>query len=221
MECGRTFSVEPSDLKRFCSRSCSATVTNLARGPQKEETKKKIAASLKGTPNPYKGVIKVPRKVLICKNPKCRKQFLAEPWRERQYCSTACAIRTVGSRPTSPRAARGKAGIRKDISSKIYFYSRWEANMARLYTHLGIKWKFTPKTFDIGGQMYTPDFYLPATDEYVEVKNFLGAYSKSRDEKFRKKFPHIKLHLLLKDEYKDLERKYSGQIPRWEFGNRR
>lgn len=82
-----------------------------------------------------------------------------------------------------------------------------------------MRWVHQPKTFDLNGQKYTPDFYLPEYNIYVEVKNFLGEYSKERDEKFRKLYTDIDLWLLLKDEYLDLEQRYSHLIPNWEYKN--
>ncbi len=125
----------------------------------------------------------------------------------------------IGGKPTSPKAARGKAGIRKDISGTIYFYSRWEANIARLFNYSGIEWVHQPKIFDLGSQNYTPDFYLPAYNLYIEVKNFLWEYSRIRDEKFRELFPDTKLILLLKKDYLKLENKYSRYIRNWEHRN--
>ena len=125
----------------------------------------------------------------------------------------------TGGKPTSPKASRGKAGIRKDISETIYFHSRWEANYARVLNYLGVKWEYEPKTFDLETQNYTPDFYLPATDEYIEVKNFLWKYSKIRDEKFRALYPDIRLKLLLKEDYLKLQNKYAVLISNWEYNN--
>jgi len=169
--------------------------------------------------SPFKGIIKVPRVERICANPDCKKKFLVERWRKMRFCTNGCAMRVIGGRPTSPKASKGKNGIRKDISPAINFYSRWEANMARLYNHLGIVWQYSPKSFDIGGQMYTPDFYLPKTDTYIEVKNFWWKYSKERDEKFRKKYPHVRLDVILKDGYLKLEKQYAHSIPAWEYKN--
>jgi len=67
--------------------------------------------------------------------------------------------------------------------------------------------------------MYTPDFYLPDTNTYIEVKNFLGEYSRIRDEKFRERYPHLRLILILKDEYVRLEEQYSHALPHWEYRN--
>jgi hypothetical protein len=218
-ECGKEFEVIHSDPKIYCSQSCSAMANNAKRGPMPVEQKIKIGKALKGRKNLYAGKIIVPRVKLICANPKCKKFFLVERWMKRKYCSNQCAMTITGGKPTSPRASRGKAGIRKDISGKIYFYSRWEANFARLLNYLKIKWEYEPKTFDLGSQNYTPDFYLPKFDTYVEIKNFMWKYSKIRDEKFRKLYPNIKLQLILKEDYLKLENEYSHLIKNWEYKN--
>jgi hypothetical protein len=218
LECNNVFEVIPSNPKIYCSRSCSARVNNVKRGPLPKEVKLKIATKLRGRENPHSSII-IPRVEVICANPKCRKVFLEERWMKRKFCSNKCAMAVIGGKPTSPKAARGKAGIRKDINKTIYFYSRWEANIARLYNFLGIKWIHQPKTFDLGSQNYTPDFYLPDSDIYIEVKNFLWEYSKIRDEKFRRLYPDIRLTLILKEDYLKLEKTYSSLIPNWEFKN--
>lgn len=216
--CPVTFEASPSDPKKFCSQSCAAIVTNMKRR-WSEAVKKKIAKTASGRSGPNKGVIKVPRVTERCANPSCMKIFTHERWLKKKYCSVLCNIKVTGSRPTSPKASRGKAGIRKDVSDSIYFYSRWEANMARLYTLLGIEWEYAPRSFDIGGQMYTPDFYLPETDTYVEVKNFWGEYSRVRDAKFRAAHPSVRLEVILKEEYTELEQEYAPRIPQWEYKN--
>jgi predicted nuclease of restriction endonuclease-like RecB superfamily len=126
-------------------------------------------------------------------------------------------MRVVGAKPTSPKASRGKAGVRTDIDPNIYFYSRWEANIARIFNGKGIKWEFGPKTFDIGGQHYTPDFYLPERNLYIEVKNFWSEYSAERDRRFRERYPHVRLKVILKAEYLFLEGRYAVHIPNWEY----
>lgn len=215
-ECGNTFEVQLGDPKIYCSRSCAGKVNNVGR-TLSQETKLKIAKALTGRKNPRSEII--PRIEIICANPHCNKVFLIERWMKRKFCSNKCVMEVIGGNATSPKAARGKAGIRKDISKTIYFYSRWEANIARLFNYLNIKWKYQPKTFDLISQNYTPDFYLPDKNIYIEVKNFLWKYSQIRDDKFRKIYPDIKLHLLLKEEYLKLEKNYSQFIKNWEYKN--
>src|SRR3989344_3267495 len=115
-QCKVTFTVSPGDPKRYCSQSCAAQATNRARGRRDDATRRKISESLKGRPSPYKGIILVPHISVVCANPKCDKEFVKERWRKKHYCSNLCAMSVVGGKPTSPRASRGKAGIRKDVS---------------------------------------------------------------------------------------------------------
>jgi len=91
--------------------------------------------------------------------------------------------------------------------------------MARLYTYLKVQWEYTPRSFDIGGHTYTPDFYLPETDTYVEVKNFWGEYSRIRDTKFRATHPEVHIEVILKNVYLELEQTYAHLIPNWEYKN--
>lgn len=126
-------------------------------------------------------------------------------------------MHVIGGKPTSPRAARGVAGIRDDIGNEFYFYSRWEANFARILNLLNIPWQYQCKTFDIGGHMYTPDFYLPDSDTWIEIKNFLSDYSRERDENFRKRYPDLELMLILRDDYLELQKEFAPKIDKWEF----
>src|SRR5659263_489952 len=69
---------------------------------------------------------------------------------------------------------RKKSGRRADLNN-TFFRSSWEANMARYYNYIGVKWQFEPKMFIFntirrGSVSYTPDFYLPEEDRWVEVK---------------------------------------------------
>lgn len=218
--CGNIFEVIPSDKKIYCSQTCSAIVNNAKRGPMLTEQKIKISKALIGKKYSDRiGKILVPRVKIICANHKCKKEFLAERWMKRIFCSNKCHMAVIGGKPTSPKASRGKAGIRKDISDKIYFHSRWEANYARLQNYLGVKWEYEPKIFDLGTQNYTPDFYLPEKDLYIEIKNFLWKYSVVRDRKFRKLYPKIRLKMILKEDYLKLEKKYSHLIKGWEYKN--
>lgn len=86
---------------------------------------------------------------------------------------------------------------------------------------LKVEWIHQPQTFQLESQKYTPDFYLPQLDLYIEIKNFLNDYSRNRDEEFRRVYPNLKLELILKKEYLLLEDQYADEIPMWEFSPRR
>ena len=53
------------------------------------------------------------------------------------------------------------------------FRSRLEARWAVFMDILGIEYRYEPEGFDLGnGLWYLPDFYLPRTNAWVEVKGF-------------------------------------------------
>ena len=50
------------------------------------------------------------------------------------------------------------------------FRSRLEARWAVFFDSAGIEYEYEPEGFDLGGEWYLPDFYLPWFDCYVEIK---------------------------------------------------
>ncbi|MDP2838048.1 MAG: hypothetical protein Q8O53_02105 [Candidatus Moranbacteria bacterium] len=216
--CQKSFTVVPSDPKKYCSQHCAAIQRNLGR-KHDAATRAKITQALTGKKYPHRP--RTPLKKASCSNASCQKEFLVKYWRPAnhpvKYCGRACAIQDIGSRPTSPRASRGKAGIRPDISPTLYFFSRWEANYARVLNFLGKKWIHQPRTFQLQSQKYTPDFYLPDEDAYIEIKNFFSEYSLNRDRQFREIYPDLKLIVISKKEYSVLEEQYAKKIKEWEY----
>lgn len=108
---------------------------------------------------------------------------------------------------------RSKGGTRKDLG--IYVRSRWEANICRYYNFIGIKWMYEPKTFFFNDSLlikkkikkgtlsYTPDFYLPNEDLYIEIKAFLRPKDLTKLRRFKKYYPEefAKLKLIIPDKY--------------------
>jgi hypothetical protein len=74
----------------------------------------------------------------------------------------------------------------------IFFRSRLEARWAILFNSLKLRWVYEPECFILSsGQKYTPDFYIPKFDLYVEIKpNFdwlKDDYHYGRYKEFNKK----------------------------------
>lgn len=118
--------------------------------------------------------------------------------------------------------SRARGGKRADLDNR-YFRSAWEANIARYYNFIGVKWEYEPKTFIFqnitrGSVSYTPDFYLPDTDEWVEVKGWFDGKSKTKLKRFAKQYPeeYKKLSIIQEKEYNEIKRKVSSFIPNWE-----
>jgi len=78
----------------------------------------------------------------------------------------------------------------------IWFRSNWEVILAKELDTKKIKWLYEPKTFDLGNTTYTPDFYLPKKDSYIEVKGYKSDVFKNKFELFKQMYPHIKIKIL-------------------------
>jgi len=99
-----------------------------------------------------------------------------------------------------------RGGYREDL--KQYFRSKWEANMARYYNFVGIKWIYEPQEFEFykikrGSRFYKPDFYLPRQDRFIEVKGWFRPADKTKLRRFKKYYPEefAKLELIVPDKY--------------------
>lgn len=88
--------------------------------------------------------------------------------------------------------ANTRTGQRVDLG--INMRSGWEANVARVFVANGIPWEFETTHFPFpikkGIRGYVPDFYLPSTDEWVEVKGYLDVHGKTKLKRFKKYYPH-------------------------------
>ncbi len=98
----------------------------------------------------------------------------------------------------------GKVPTGKYIKYKnIWFRSSWEVKYACYLDSNKVKWLYESKCFDLGSTTYTPDFYLPKTDEYIEIKGLWRPIARKKIKIFKQYYPNIKLYILRK---KDLQR---------------
>lgn len=118
-----------------------------------------------------------------------------------------------------PWANKSKAGFRADLGH--FCRSRWEANLARFYRFTNTAYFYEPCEFwfpvERGIRTYTPDFYLPAEDKFVEVKGFMDRKSKTKLNRFRKYYPAERLEVVTKPFFQALERQGMARlIEGWE-----
>ena len=177
-QCGKLFRTQDK-RRRFCSKSCGAIRSNTGR--LKERVK--LACAFCGKefellPGEFAKKQRKGLKHLFCSR-KCSQRGKRGDKRPQTSRKLLEAHRNGLVR----KNVRFYGGYREDIG--IYVRSTWEANFARILNHLGIEWQYEPETFVVlvdGRELsYTPDFYLPASDHWVEVK---GRWIGSAREKY-------------------------------------
>lgn len=107
------------------------------------------------------------------------------------------------------------AGYRKDLNAS--FRSTWEANIARILNFENINYEFESHKFTLQNDKktmtYIPDFYLPDTDTYIEVKGYWRNY---KVQLFRQQYPNKFLVIIDKPIYMILKKEYMSKIKMWE-----
>jgi hypothetical protein len=116
--------------------------------------------------------------------------------------------------------AAAKGGTRPVVQG-VKMKSRYEANYAHFLDFLGIPWVYEPRKFifhqiQSGTRVYTPDFYLPRSDEYHECKGYDDRRSRTQRRRLKKYYPAIKLVLIDAAFFASVERqRLCRVIPGW------
>jgi hypothetical protein len=88
----------------------------------------------------------------------------------------------------------------------ICMRSSWEISYAKYLDKNNIKWVYEPKAFEIiyeyKGKLkegtYRPDFYLPETDGYIEIKGYWRDDAKIKFEAFKEQHSNLIIQVLMK-----------------------
>lgn len=118
-----------------------------------------------------------------------------------QMSKTACQQIVDGIRNTNTTGLK----IRSITPHGGYTLMRssYEKAYAEYLLANNIDFYYEPKKFALSnGQYYVPDFYLPETKEYIEIKGYLTNIAAVKYDLFKKDYPNIKWQILYK---KDLE----------------
>lgn len=115
-----------------------------------------------------------------------------------------------------------KRGYRIIDGNSYYFKSSWEANAARLLTFQKRKWLYEPKTFWFekikrGVRSYTPDFYLPDENIFIEIKGWMDKKSLTKLKRMRIYYPEVYMEVWDKVTFKAFKQQGVGRlITGWE-----
>jgi len=93
-----------------------------------------------------------------------------------------------------------------------------EQQLARLLDFYRIRWEYEPTSFPLAWdsqgaikESFTPDFYLPDFDLYIElttVKPELSARKKRKVRKLQELYPHVRIRLFRLQDFKRLMLRY-------------
>jgi hypothetical protein len=102
------------------------------------------------------------------------------------------------------------------------FANRAELECAKVLDFYGVPWEYEPRTFvleqDEEGQVveaFTPDFYLPEQDLYLEVtimKQSLVTRKNRKLRKLRRRYPDVKVKLFYKRDIERLAQRYNLEL---------
>ena len=101
------------------------------------------------------------------------------------------------------------------------FANRSELECAKLLDYYGVPWKYEPTTFvleeDDGRvvEAFTPDFYLPEQDLYLEVtvlKQSLVTRKNRKLRKLRERHPGVRIKLFYKRDIERLAQRYRLEL---------
>ena len=133
------------------------------------------------------------------------------PWRESTEPSEAVAsLVAVGAEPARFQAYRGAEPPR--------FANQIELECAKILDWYGVPWEYEPRSFvlerDAEGRVtsaFTPDFYLPEQDLYVEVtvmRQSLVTRKNRKLRELRELYPDVKVKLFYRRDIERLAQRY-------------
>ena len=98
------------------------------------------------------------------------------------------------------------------------FANEAELECAKILDYYGVPWQYEPRTFVLEEgedgrvlEAFTPDFYLPEQDLYVEItvmKQSLVTRKNRKLRKLRERYPDVRIKLFYKRDIERLAQRY-------------
>lgn len=111
----------------------------------------------------------------------------------------------------------------KVVYKGVEFAHPSEEQCARILDFYGIRWEYEPRTFPIDWdkdgnvvQSFTPDFYLPDLDLYIELTTMSQKLVTKKNRKvrlLRELYPDINIKIFYQKDFKSLLLKYGLPHP--------
>lgn len=103
-------------------------------------------------------------------------------------------------KPPAPSSSYGHGSYYESpLQGKIWLRSTYELAYAKYLDSKNILWYYEIETFDLGDMTYTPDFFLPRYDKFIEIKGYMRKEAKEKIDKFLEQYPWD-LNILFKED---------------------
>jgi len=129
-------------------------------------------------------------------------------------------------RPAGETGQKSEAGVQNDSrrasATAVRFAHESEAEFARILDFYGVAWEYEPRSFPLRWEgdrvveAFTPDFYLPDLDVYVELTTLKQSLVTEKHRKLRllrELYPDVTVKFLNKRDYLRLLTKYGYGPP--------
>ncbi len=165
--------------------------------------------SIIGTPIMIDGLPIGSIRVYTKKTCECSKQDI-------DFIKTIASIIAIAFKVHLPIKENGQMKILKHVQPITFAHSS-EKDFTRILDFYNMEWVYEPRSFplkwdgDRVTEMFTPDFYLPGLDLYVELttlKQSLVTHKNRKLRKLKEMYPDINITLLYKNDYNHLLAKY-------------
>jgi hypothetical protein len=116
------------------------------------------------------------------------------------------------------RSPHRKGGFREDLGH--YVRSNWEADFARVLNLYGVAYQYEPQTFTLVEKTgailhYTPDFFVPSTNTFYEIKGWFHKLDQKKVALFQEQYPHYNFELIDKTRFAEFALRYKNLVA-WE-----
>lgn len=108
--------------------------------------------------------------------------------------------------------------MREAEQEKPGFAHPAEETLARILDYYGVEWIYEPRTFELEWDRegnvtlaFSPDFYLPQEDLYLEVTTLRPQLIRHKNRKMRRMrelYPDVKIKLLKRQDIRDMMIKF-------------
>jgi len=110
--------------------------------------------------------------------------------------------------------------VTPEIDGQPAFVHPLEEEFARILDYYGIPWEYEPRTFDLEWddkgnvtQAFSPDFFLPTQDLYVELTTLRPKFNNIKNRKLRRVrelYPEVNIKLFKRNDLRSLMVKYGN-----------